>query len=646
MKKFCLNMIVKNESAIIKETLINMSKYIDYWVISDTGSIDNTIEIIKKTFEELGIPGEIYEDQWEDFGTNRTIAINHAYQKCDYIWMMDSDDLIRGEIIFPDKMDKDMYILKIGNDFTYYRPHIFKSSLKWRYRGVLHEFIDCIDKNPSSEVIKGDYYMDSRRLGNRSNDENKYLKDVNILTKAIEINKEPDLKSRYMFYAGQSYYDCKDYEKALHWYYKRIEEGGWNEEVYYSSLKVGYCMKILKYSENDIIKHYLKTYSIIQERPEALYYLGIYLKNQAFLITNNDKLKKEKLNRALSYLIQLDKRSYDDNLNSNRLFLNTEIDKWKCRYEIAILNYHLKNYEETIKICDELLFINELRIDDNIWSKIKELELYATKYDRKILTKYPKEKIEQIINSQKKINNKKIVCTMTTCKKTNLFIETINSFINCCNDIDLIDKWIFIDDNSPLEDRDVMKYEYPFIEWICKDKNNKGHAKSMNSIYEMTKDYEYILHLEDDWLFIKKGYYIKPALDILISNDYNYLDNRANNLFKDKKIGQVLFNLNYSEDIDKVIYGGYLAETKTNSKTKFIIHEYYPDNVIYPLTNKCNCAYWPHYSFRPSLIKREIFDTIGHFDTNGFFERKYADKYYEHGYISSFLDKISCIHIT
>ena len=44
----CLNMIVKNESHIIIETLKNLCHYIPfaYWVISDTGSTDDTKKLI------------------------------------------------------------------------------------------------------------------------------------------------------------------------------------------------------------------------------------------------------------------------------------------------------------------------------------------------------------------------------------------------------------------------------------------------------------------------------------------------------------------------------------------------------------------------------------------------------------------------
>ena len=49
----CLNMIVKNESHIIKNTLEKLCNKIkfSYWVICDTGSTDETIEIITEFFK-------------------------------------------------------------------------------------------------------------------------------------------------------------------------------------------------------------------------------------------------------------------------------------------------------------------------------------------------------------------------------------------------------------------------------------------------------------------------------------------------------------------------------------------------------------------------------------------------------------------
>ena len=98
----CLNMIVMNESHVITRTLDNLCKYFkfDYWVISDTGSTDNIKELISAFFEQRRIPGELIENIWQDFGHNRTLALNAAYNKTDYLLIFDADDSIHGNFKF------------------------------------------------------------------------------------------------------------------------------------------------------------------------------------------------------------------------------------------------------------------------------------------------------------------------------------------------------------------------------------------------------------------------------------------------------------------------------------------------------------------------------------------------------------------
>ena len=119
-KTICLNMIVKNESHIIIETLKNLCSYIDfsYWVISDTGSTDNTKELIIDFFKDKGVPGELVEHEWVDFAYNRTKALECAFNKSDYVLIMDADDIIKGDIIFPKIMSADTYTFKFGTSFV------------------------------------------------------------------------------------------------------------------------------------------------------------------------------------------------------------------------------------------------------------------------------------------------------------------------------------------------------------------------------------------------------------------------------------------------------------------------------------------------------------------------------------------------
>jgi len=57
----CLNMIVKNESQIITRFLESVSTIIDSYCICDTGSTDETIQLITDFFSTRSIPGKIYD---------------------------------------------------------------------------------------------------------------------------------------------------------------------------------------------------------------------------------------------------------------------------------------------------------------------------------------------------------------------------------------------------------------------------------------------------------------------------------------------------------------------------------------------------------------------------------------------------------
>ena len=102
-------MIVKNESHIIVQTLTNLCKYVDFdaYYISDTGSTDNTMDLIRAFFKERGVPGHIEQVEWRDFGFNRTLALQMAFQKTDYLFIFDADDSIHGDFRLPELLTHD-----------------------------------------------------------------------------------------------------------------------------------------------------------------------------------------------------------------------------------------------------------------------------------------------------------------------------------------------------------------------------------------------------------------------------------------------------------------------------------------------------------------------------------------------------------
>ena len=122
----CLNMIVKNESRIIKRLFDSVSSIIDSYCICDTGSTDNTIELINSYFESKNIPGKVVSEPFKNFSHNRNYALQNAIGMSDYILLMDADMILQIK-----NFDKNIlrnydsfYILQGNNDF-YYQIKLF-----------------------------------------------------------------------------------------------------------------------------------------------------------------------------------------------------------------------------------------------------------------------------------------------------------------------------------------------------------------------------------------------------------------------------------------------------------------------------------------------------------------------------------------
>lgn len=234
----CLNMIVKNEADIVAEMFDSVVPYISSWVIVDTGSTDGTQDVIRKHMARLGIPGELHERPWRNFGHNRTEALNLAQGRGDYIWVIDADDIVVGTPDFT-QLSADIYRMRLGEpSFIYWRPQLFRDGVRVRYEGVVHEKAvwesDCVVGR-----LEGDYYVESRRLGARSQDTQKYARDRDLLL--AEVERNPEI-ARSVFYLAQSYFDLGDFVNAHKWYERRVEMGGGDEEVYYSMLRLAESM--------------------------------------------------------------------------------------------------------------------------------------------------------------------------------------------------------------------------------------------------------------------------------------------------------------------------------------------------------------------------------------------------------------------
>ena len=381
-KTICLNMIVKNEAAIIADTLQNLCSYINfaYWVICDTGSTDQTKEIICDFFEKKGIKGELIEHEWRDFAYNRTKALDCAFNKTDYLFIFDADDRIVGNfrLPLPQTMNKDGYELKFGNTFWYNRQLLITNRKKWCFKGVLHEYLTGIDNmNNGSEIIEGDYYIISGKFGNRSQNPNKYLDDAIVLKNAFkqEMNviekghieqghieqADTGLAHRYAFYCAQSYKDANRPTDAIEWYKKVLELNNWAQEKYYSCLMIGNLYKNMNEDDN-AIRYWLKSSVYDNERIEG--------------IVNAMECLRNKGEHLMVTFLYHKYKNYNKNVSDNKLFIESSKYKDFLEYNNSISAYYVANEKQSGYDCCKKIILNNIIGDLYLNSTISNVMFY------------------------------------------------------------------------------------------------------------------------------------------------------------------------------------------------------------------------------------------------------------------------------
>lgn len=373
--KICLNMIVKNESKTLPILFKSIHKIIDYYVITDTGSTDNTIQLIHNEMNKYNIKGKIYEEKWVNFGYNRQKALEYAVkhskdENYNYILIIDADE----ELYYQDKnffkhLDKSNYgIIRKYGDIEYYLPALLNiknnNQYQWQWKGVVHNYVKSILPSDSdisqkeldiTNIDRDQVYIRSYiNKGSKTHGltyNEKYLKDVDILNKELE--KDPN-DSRSQFYLATSYDNAKMYKEAFKAYQKRIQMNGYKEEIFYSLYRMGGIMINDQEPFSKVLPILLNAYEIVPNRIESIYLLvGYSIINKLYNIGYL-------LGKSVAY-----KRNTE-----SMLFIDQNIYDYKMLDAYSICAYWSGDYVESRHACEILL--SENKIPEEYKERIKQ----------------------------------------------------------------------------------------------------------------------------------------------------------------------------------------------------------------------------------------------------------------------------------
>jgi hypothetical protein len=281
-----LCIMVKNAGPQFEQMLLDNINQFDKWTILDTGSTDETINIINRILVGKKY-GNLYCEPFINFRDSRNRLLELAGKECKYITMLDDTYIIDGDLreflkeVRGDQYSNSFSLYILSDDSLYGSNRIIRSDSDLKYIYRIHEVIT--DKNNINVIIPENRakiidrrfdYMEKRTM------ERKQL-DLQLLFEELEENPNDP---RTYYYLAQTYNLLENYEQAYYYFLKRVEimNAGFIQERYDSAFEAGRIANFkLNKSWEECLALYEKATQIDNSRPDAYYFIGIhhYLEN-------------------------------------------------------------------------------------------------------------------------------------------------------------------------------------------------------------------------------------------------------------------------------------------------------------------------------------------------------------------------------
>lgn len=277
MKSIGLCMIAKNEAHVITRCLDSALPLIDFVLVVDTGSTDDTLEVVRKYLDDKKLPGEVIHEPWRDFAYNRNVALRRLreHAEIDYAMMLDADQILVYDADFaPERFKKklrhEIYeLLLINGSKAVMVPGLARNNLEIFFKSELHEypvFPPGSDRRPARGLRIVEMHD-----GGRSRNPNKYRDDAAVLEKLLRQERDPFQIARHTYHLAESYRECGEDEKALRLYLERTKLGFSSEEIFLSYLYAGRLQIKLNHPGNEVLETLLAAHKACPWRAEALH---------------------------------------------------------------------------------------------------------------------------------------------------------------------------------------------------------------------------------------------------------------------------------------------------------------------------------------------------------------------------------------
>jgi glycosyltransferase involved in cell wall biosynthesis len=299
--------------------------------IVDTGSTDETKSIIESWAEKNKMPCKVHQESFRDFGYNRTHSYTKAresFPDANYFLLLDADMVLdiqphfsKSNLTAPGYM-----LLQYSDSIEYWNVRLLGNDSRierWQCQGVTHEYWESVPDFTPERFIG--LKIDDKEDGGCKDD--KYERDKRLLLAGYEDAETPeDLKTRYMYYLGQTCECLRQWDEAIEWFRKRSQvKYSWEEEAAYAIYRLAGCYES-KGEKEKAVYEYMRAFERRPARIESLYKIICHF-------------RQEGMNEvALMYACWAKAVPYPE---SESLFIEFDIYEYKLDLEIAIVAYYV-----------------------------------------------------------------------------------------------------------------------------------------------------------------------------------------------------------------------------------------------------------------------------------------------------------------
>ena len=381
--------MVKNAGDTFKNVLEKNMGFADKITILDTGSTDDTINIITEFFNTNKINGTLYQRPWKNFRDSRNELLELAGDNYVFNIMLDDTYILNGNIrefltIARSDDEADSYSIFIQDSFVRYSSNrITKPFKKLKYIYTIHEIIE---PNKNFEIPADISFITDEQtpyMTERTN--NRKLNDLKLL---FEEHKNNPNDCRQLYYIAETYLCLKDWENSILYYEKRSKAGSFKSEPELEVQDSLYKIAVISYFNLNIewetcYQLFLNCYNYDTTKSEPLYIIGYH-----YNTINDHKNAYTTLCKAF----ELSKQYNNSSMNSKYKINLYDIPKSLLKLCLIYNNYKLGF--ECASICNNF---PEKEQDISYWLSTFYLCNQSNNY-------------LQILNDKKMFQTKKTIC--------------------------------------------------------------------------------------------------------------------------------------------------------------------------------------------------------------------------------------------